>query len=81
MADSSSPSDLHVGGKHLLPTPPPSSEGAKRRKAHSMQYVTHTMPLFQPDDKPMDSAPDLESPGYMGIKSVPDTISDGHRVS
>ena len=47
-----------------------------------MQYVTHTAPLSQPDDKPMNSAPALESPGYLGIESVhDDTTPDTHRVS
>ena len=55
--DSGLSPDLHVGTKHLLPATPPSSEGAKRRKAHALQYVTHTAPLSKSDDKPMDSVP------------------------
>jgi hypothetical protein len=57
MGDSSLPPELHVGIKHLLPATPPSSEGAKRRKAHALQYETHTAPLSKSDDKPMDSVP------------------------
>ena len=42
--------------------------------------MTHTAPLFQSDDKPMDPAPALTSLGYMGTETAPDTTSDPHRV-
>ena len=72
--------DLHVGTKHLLPATPPSSEGAKRRKAHALQYVTHTAPLSKSDDKPMDSVPASASPGYLGAGGILDTTSDAYSV-
>ena len=39
---------LHVGTKHLLPTTPPSSEGAKRRKAHALQYPSRMTRQWTP---------------------------------
>jgi hypothetical protein len=71
---------MHVGTKHLLPTPPPSSEGANHRKAHSLQYVTHTVPPSKFDNKPMDSVPASMSPGSAGIEGAPHTTSDANRV-
>ena len=76
MEDSGLSPDLHVGTKHLLPAMPPSSEGAKRRKAHALQYVT----LSKSDDKPMDSVPASASPGYFGAGGTLHTISDANSV-
>jgi hypothetical protein len=79
--DSDLPPDLHVGTKHLLPATPPSSEGAKRRKVHALQYVNHTVPLSKSDDKPMDPVPAFAaSPGYLSARSILDTTSDAYSV-